>query len=286
MHEEGWYIFYFIFAGISMISSSVVTYKILQLGSFKANTTYLFLNLHVSLLIEGVSSLPVIYVPNTTICNMMGFLHFYSGLANILVMICLTLVYVNFLIYNNNRLNEAIKYFSSYVIFILPLITILPMSTNSYGVSIDQWCTLPSGDYTANIWSMVIFYLWVWAGLLFSAIVCIWATVYAYRHDLEIARKLFFSIGLYVIITLVCWLPRSVPRFLHIFIDFESSTLLYLLTNLPLYISGLLYSIFFYFDRTMLTRYENQSGENVEANLQFTWEDIELALTKRLSEAE
>jgi hypothetical protein len=110
--------------------------------------------LHATVLMEDISNLPIVYNGSNVICHFMGWLHYYTGFANILVVSFLSVHHFGYLNIESHShlINRYIRKYSVYMIFGLPLITLLPFITNSYGLETEIWCVLP-GNRTANTWA-------------------------------------------------------------------------------------------------------------------------------------
>ena len=124
--SDPWIVFFFVVAITSFLCSLYVLINVIRIGSFTEFRTYFLLLLHFTLLLQDLSCLPIVNVSSNGLCQFMGWLRFYSGFSNILVIFFFSLHYlcgVSFEQYEN-QINKFIRNYSLYVIFILPLITL------------------------------------------------------------------------------------------------------------------------------------------------------------------
>lgn len=249
---------------VSMIVTPIVIVHMYHQSNLEDLKYFLLFLLHITLFLEDISTLPYVWSSVDVLCKIMGWLHFYSGFANVLVVTLMGFHYLSYLLSNYpTQINLWIERYGVYLIFGLPLITLLPFSTDSYGVSNDDWCTLPSGSRASNNWAIIVFYSWIWLCIVINVVQL---SVALYRVNKQagveqLRSNLFTSIGLYILITTICWLPRVIPRLIHLFIDYESSDVLYLITTAPLYLSGIGYAAAYYLDvQTSRTRGRTRSS--------------------------
>lgn len=249
--DNPWMIAFIIIVIVSMMCTPVVIWHMYYHAPFAELKYSLLFVLHITLYLEEISTLPYAWSSVDVLCDVMGWLHFYSGFANVLVVTQMGFHYLSYLIsHYPTQINSWIQKYGTYVTFGLPLITLLPFSTNSYGVSNEVWCTLPSGSLVANNWAIIVFYAWIWLCLFLNTGQL---TIALFRLSQQtgveqVRNNIFSSIGLYIAITTLCWLPRAIPRLIHLFMDYKTSDILYLLTTVPLYLSGLGYAICYYID--------------------------------------
>lgn len=263
------YIIFYVVAAISFICSCYVTASIMKFGS-DAPSTKLVLYIHITLLIEDISSLPYIFNYNDILCKIMGFIHIYSGLANVVVVGSMMLTYRYLFIEDTWHISEFIVKWADYLVFVFPLITVLPFSTDSFGEEDgNTWCGLGNSDQTAQIWIVCVFYGWVLVILLASTgslINTIWTV---YKADPEMALKLFNSIGIYATITILSWIPRGISKISRLK-TFQSVWGYYFI-----YFSGFFYFLVFLSEKRSLELLEirnldeRKSGAPKES---FSWE--------------
>jgi hypothetical protein len=253
---------FLVIAAVSMACTLSVIAHIYHTSSFEDLRIVLIFLLHISVFIEDLSTLPYAYSWNDDFCSAMGWVHFYSGFCNINVVTLMGFHYLGSITSETraHRINKWISYYGHYFIFGLPVITVFPFITDSYGVSNNNWCTLPSKSRRSNDWAVGIFYGWIWILLLVNILQLTYSLYRSLKYDREVCRRLVLSIGLYILLTILCWLPRTVPRFVHLFVSYDSSDELYLWTTLPLYLSGLGYAACYLLDVRMHPRQRRTSS--------------------------
>jgi hypothetical protein len=129
---------------------------------------------------EEIVSLPYAYTGNETVCQVMGFIHAYSGLANIVAMWLLTLYYANYVYLSLDSIQRFVQHkrYTRIAVFIFPLITALPLSKGdnsgghdddkSYGKDHQIWCAFEAKDENSTLWIIMVYYLWAWLFILLS----------------------------------------------------------------------------------------------------------------------
>ena len=182
-------IFFFVFASLSTLSSITVCLLIyLQKQTIISSTSTccrLLFMLHMTLVIEEITSLPFAYNTNKEVCEIMGFLHAYSGLANIVAMWLLTLYYANYVYVSKNWIQRFIQNqrYTRLMVFVFPLITVLPLIVHygevlndksndddetSYGRDHDIFCAFEAKSHVATIWVIMVYYIWAWLFIFLS----------------------------------------------------------------------------------------------------------------------
>lgn len=274
---------YLVIVGISMVMSLFVTASIVRFGS-KTISTKLVLHLHITLLIEEITCIPYAYTGNHGLCEFVGFVHLYAGMANSLVIFFMMVVYRYLFVEDTWQVSKFIIRRLLILIYITPLISALPFTTTSYGTVGSAWCDIQNSTDKSAIWATVLFFGWICAFIVLSALMFFFTVWRVYKTDPEMATKLASSIGQYSIISILTWLPRIVAR---------EHTLDKEYANLVVYISGILYFLIFMRQKSALKLFEIFSQEqnidldgrgnsNVRAsNYMFSWEEDEEDSTTR-----
>lgn len=263
------YIIFYIVAAISFVCSVYVTASILKFGS-DAPSTKLVLFIHITLLIEDISSLPYVFNYNDNLCKIMGFIHIYSGLANVVVVGSMMVTYRYLFIEDTWHICAFIVKWANYLVFAFPLITLLPFITDSFGEEDgNTWCGLGNKNDIARIWIICVFYGWILIILISSSASLINTIWTVYKADPEMALKLFNSIGLYATITILSWIPRGISK-IKMIDTFQSVWGYYFI-----YFSGFFYFLVFLSEKRSLQLLEinnlseRKSGAPKES---FSWE--------------
>lgn len=99
------------------------------------------------------------------------------------------------------------------ICWIFPLVvTLLPLSTNSYGKvsKSDAWCFITGSDSNSSstlLWQLFGFYFWIWVGIILNFCIYISICLRLYR-SIALSRKVLKSIrrlALYPIVFVLCW---------------------------------------------------------------------------------
>ena len=241
MVYESAYIVYYVVAAISALCSIYVASTLCIVGSLKTSATKLLLLLHVTLLAEELTSIPHIFNDNRGLCSFIAFFHFYSGLANAAAIGLLVVSYRYHFLEDTWEVMSFIDKYSRYMVGVFPLITLLPFITNSYSNDNQIWCTMETDSHVTNVWAFTVFYGWAWLILDISIAVLIHTMYVVYSVDREFGRKLFSTTGLYAIISLLAWIPRTAARFSNFGGKLDNTAFLY--AYFPVYIAGICYTV-------------------------------------------
>lgn len=237
-------------AAFSFCCSLAVIYNLLVYYiSQKELRHYFFLYLHITLIFEDISSLPLVYVNSSGLCAFMGWFRFYSGLANVLVLFFYTYHYLSYLTYEKyaDQINEFIEKYSLYVIIIFPLITLLPFSMNEYQPVQNFVCAMPTTT-EGDAWELGTFYFIIIVLLGIIVFEMVRVNYQICRLQLKIYRRFFYSCTIYIQFSVASWWPRTFPRMYHIITNrFVSNSLIAFLT-IPVYISGIVFAAIFFID--------------------------------------
>lgn len=264
---SGLYIAFFILAGLSMIGSVYVIYSIVQFGSQKSCFTFLLLSFHLSMFAQEIVTLPYVFSGNEGLCEAVQFFHFYFGLMNILIVTMLVEAHRSSIFTDYWQAGTRILKYGLPIMLCFPMMTILPFCTGSYHAEHNKWCTLPYDS--SSVWAIAIYYSWIWLFLLVSFLLLVFSAIRIFKSDRKLARKFISTIGLYIIVAILSWIPRSMERLAH----FQTSTigdLSYFISYIPINISGILYTMIFIHEKESLKQYEEEVNEDQRFN--FSWE--------------
>lgn len=252
-------------------------------GTMKSCFTFLILCLHLSLMGEEVATLPNAYTNNESACVAMKFFHFYFSLMNITVVALLVECYRSFVLEDYYDSRARIMKYGIYIILIFPVITAIPFATGSYNVNDDDdnrgWCT-PSFEHDSS-WTLGIYFIWVWLCLLGAIGMLIYSGFRVCRKDKIVGKSFFSSIGLYVAVAILSWIPRSFVRLVQY--DHSPSIFLFFAAYLPIDISGICYTLIFLREQSTLEQMTIEQTDEV-GNLSFTWEKHEIMELTRSSQ--
>jgi len=281
MYHDAVYAYYTL-AGVSGACSVLVSATLCLYGSLRTPATRLLLLVHLTLFLEELSSLPYIYNPVESLCDTVSFLHFYSGLANAVAVGLLVISYrYHFFEEKADSVKLVFKY-SVLLVLGFPLITVLPFITDSYSNNNDVWCTMQVHTKTTNIWAIAIFYFPAWSILLISTIILVYTMCQVYSIDQEIGSNMFSTTGMYSIISILAWIPRSIARFIN-YGGGEVDNNAFLYAYIPVYVAGILYTCVFLREKKSLLlfdRWSDWTGDaetSGELRVSFTFESNQSA---------
>lgn len=243
---DPWLIEFWTLAGVSMLIMIVVIMYIYKFGRFNDLKTSLLFVLYLTVLIEEISYLPGAYNGNLGLCKFMGWLHYYSGFVNVLVIFLMSCHY--FSVICGERYQDFITDFIANYGFkfaaIFPLITLFPFLTDSYDETRGIWCSLPGDNEISNTWAYTIFYVWVILFLFIANLQFFYSIYRLWRVELNMRKRLFYSIGIYILISTYAWIPRILMRIFDFNVQ-GSYNIANLITTAQLYVSGLFYGLVF-----------------------------------------
>lgn len=250
----------YFFAVFSICCSCLVIVSLIRLG-INSSFSKVILYLHLTQVIDVLASLPEIYNLNPGLCEFIGFLHYYSSFSNVCAGAAINFVLYRSL-FSSNGFNSGSRYTEYWLeifIFIVPLITILPFTTNSFGSTLYdddisiKWCSVKKSS-TGTAWAYSVLYSWVWLIMIISSSVFTLILYRVYRTFSELAPKLVKIFGLYPIILALSWSLRSMRRFDNFTpLNLEPCSFY----NLPIYISGIFYSFIYVFKYDAWLEYES-----------------------------
>lgn len=282
MHIGPVLIWYYALAGLSVLCSIFVVVTLLFHGSLRTSATRLLVALHLTLICEELTALPYVYNGDRDLCTTVAFFHYYFALASIVAIGFLVISYRYHFFLDPLGISKFIQQWSLYLVVVLPMITFLPFSTNTYEAHEGPWCAI-GGHRDDHSWTFGVFYVWVWLILFCSAIWLAITMVQIYKVDKLSGRRLFSTVGMYSIISIVTWIPRTVEQV----INFTSGTLNseeWIISYIPLYIAGFLYTLVFLTEKKALILFDRafhmdhrEFDERTQST--FSWEGSDFRFT-------
>lgn len=237
----------YIVCGISILGSLFVTVSILKFGHSRVSTK-LVLYLHIGQIIQDIVSLPDLYYRNTALCKTAGFFYMYSGWSNIISVALMSMVYRKMFFMDQFGISGVCSKFCRELVFIFPLLTLVPFITNSYGSLHDTWCGITDDHGRFPHY----FILAIPLAIGFCSLFCfIFTLVRIYMKDFEMGRKVLKSLGMYALVTLIFWIPRlclEMGKDTNEAQDFAGCLLVYM--------TGAMYGIIFCREKTALKLFE------------------------------
>ncbi len=214
--------------------------------------------MHLTLLLEDISTLPFVYNGEATICQIMGFIRVYSGLSNIILVGCMVQVYRNLFIEDTYDTTAFLNKYAEWMAFVFPLITVLPFSMNMYQGINDTWCAEPIYTWQQTLWFWMVSLLWTFL-VIFPAVYTLSYTLYTvYRVDKELGNKLIKTIGMYSLVSLVVW---------NFLVASSFETLSHFTANFIIYLCGVLYFLIFLTEKKSLRLLEEFVASTHDPNL-------------------
>lgn len=249
---------FYVLVGVSSLSTILCLYSIWNHG-LKTRSSKLIFLLQTTQLLQNASSLP--YYGYDKVCQATAFMRTYSGFSNVVLGYYMTMA-VRDLLFKNEKVASRqwhyITRWQMFTIFGLPLITLIPFITNSYGPVDNQWCSFKD-DIVGDIWVIAVFLLWIWIFILASVSTLI-VSIYKIRDNVSnIISKVCLGSGLYALATVVCWIPRSILRLgLQYELDKRNkNTDIFIFMSVVLtYVCGLFYAIIYMREKEDLKKYE------------------------------
>lgn len=282
MHVSSTFIAYYTVASVSMLCSAFVILTLWFHGSLRTSATRLLLALHVTLVCEELTSLPNVFNGNDVICTGVAFLHFYFALASIIAIGFLVISYRYHFFRDSLGINKFIQNWALWLVILFPTITLLPFITSAYQEHSGPWCSIGShwDDYT---WTFVVFYLWVWIILFSSAIWLAYTMVQIYKIDKSSGHRLFSTVGMYSIVSIAAWIPRSAEQLMN----YTSGSLKsseWVISYIPIYLAGILYTMVFLTEKKSLILFDSafrgdQREYDERTQSTFSWEGSSFRFT-------
>jgi hypothetical protein len=265
---DSWIIAYLVVASIALLVNGIAIYYLIRFGSLTAITTRLVLFLHVSLLIENIGALPVVYNGNQGACNVMGFLYFYGVSANILSITLLTAVYHNF-VFDKVHRNSFIKKYAFFIAFIVPLAaTLLPYSTKGY-LADDDWCVVDTN------WAYVVYVPGAIA--LFSG--AFGYILYNTWSEEIVSKRLLSTVGMYIGMSYFAWIVSITTDLVEYFGKEPVSTGSTALDFGVGYVTAMAYAVSFVYNYSLFTKYEMETSNTRSSSMHITFAAFEAALS-------
>jgi hypothetical protein len=140
--------------------SVYVTVSILKLGKLNNLTTKLVLYLHITQIVEDFMTFPFLLTWNSEICSLGGWLHIYSQLSNQVCITILIAAYRHMFFEDKFGITKFTTKWSATLIYGVPLISLLPFMSGSYGEIHNGLCSFVGNDSNLNYFWQGGFYIW------------------------------------------------------------------------------------------------------------------------------
>jgi len=253
------FLFYYIIGVISILGCALVIAYLLRFGKFHTPFTYVVLYLHISLCLEEIVTLPYLFNEIPTICYIAEMLHYYAVLMNITSVVVIVQIHLCNVIDSMQHYMTRIEKYGPYCIIGFPCIVFLRLIDPVYQETQYPWCVIHANPFNPLLF--FTYYLWIYLALTLCLIRCLQSAYYIHlRADMYLAWKYFRAIGGYTFIALLAWLPTTITTVLNANPDDDGSTVIRLYSYLPLYISGLCYTLIFFHDKEAIASFEAYRG--------------------------
>ena len=266
-------IIYYTVAAIAAVCSIFVAATLLKNGMLHTPATKLLLALHTLLLVEEITVLPSLFDRAESICKLVEFLHIYSSLAFTSTVGLLVVSYRYHFFEDTNDVMKTIEKYWLYFIVLFPFLVMIPFlvsiitkedSVTAVGAS--EWCTIQTSGTVLYMVSFVLYYSIIWCILLFSTIFLSCTMYEVYVVDEMVGMKLMSTTGMYAIISIVSWIPRTCIRMIN-FSDEDPGNTSWIVAYMPVFISGMLLTVVFLSEKKALLLFDHSVAEH-----QFSWE--------------
>ena len=258
---------YYCFGAISIVCTLYVIGSIFVIGH-ETSPCRLVLYLHLTVLVENITTLPAVYTEDASLCAFLGFLRIYFGFANVIVLFMIVFHYRYIFIIDTLKLKEFVNKRREMIIFISPLISLLPFSTDGYGEYRSIWCSIKEDGDMDDMWSYVVYFGWILAIVGISALLMLHTIIQVYMADTAIAGSLVMSMGFYAVVAMLSWLPRALGRF---------GVIDPINANIFLYFSSIAYCIIFQLEKESLRKFEENAritfaDQSENGSVYFSWQ--------------
>jgi hypothetical protein len=279
------FIVYYFVAGVAILGSVNVLITIgYQFNSMNTCSTILIFFLHLSLVAEEIFALPHVYSYDSTVCIVAESFFEYFGLMNILVVGAMVYTHRWSILDPSVKVRGAVIRVGEAILFIFPMIVFIPFADEAYVLPNSPWCSRPYSAQDLR-WYLGVYLAWVWVVLIGSIISSIDLSVRITLTSKRLLKSYLTSIGLYTIISLICWIPRTLARFLGPDNDYTR-----FVAYIPIYLSGMCYAYIFKRNQVTMEMYELSRMDSYiveQADLMFVFDEKDrLSLESTNSDSE
>lgn len=256
--DTGVLIAYYCITSLSIVGSAFVSATIIKFGS-NTLSTKLVLYLHISQILQDIFVLPKVFTGDVVLCKIAGWLHIYSGMANIIVVAMMAITYRHLFFFDQYKIQPFMTKYVTYLVFGFPLVSVLPFSTNSYGKVKNDMCSFHKHN---EIFWFIGFLIWsVMTGIM--CIVLMLTTLCGvFRSDKTYGMQLLKTLGIYSIATMILWIPRFVMNVMN-YSNYDNLQFTDFLTS----IAGIIYCCIFLFEKKSLKIFElSSNNESLDVN--------------------
>jgi hypothetical protein len=235
----------------------------------------LLIYLHFALLVQEIVLLPFAFTGNPILCRIIGFIHSYSGLSNIVATFLLTLYCVNYISWSSKRIDQLIVRSKDFLCVLFPLITAIPLVMDDYGKH-DAWCQMHfqgiQNNSEAFALAIVFYYMWMWSFQFLTMVTLAVAVFDGLKTGggWFVVKSIVTNTGAYGIITWTCSIPHTIRKVLESMLLPRGNLLL----TLPLYTAGILFGLI-YICNPSITELPDKAYIR-ETELEFKMSDLDI----------
>lgn len=281
-YELRCFVAYYILAGFSISGAILVATTIVRSTSMSSPFTKIVLCLHLSLCLDEISLLPYAYSNSLTMCSIMEIVHYYVTLVNY----CSLFILVQAHLFNTmehwrtSAISVFIEKYGVHIVFIFPLIVFFRFMDSGFDAFAYPWCIIKPD--TANPLYFMTYFFWMYVLLGGSLLEVIVSTYYIYlRTDAWMTMRYFSTIGLYMTIAIIGLFPTFVISIVfNAESDDDPGITPPMITFIPVYVSGILYTGIFFYDREAIMNFDlyRQLNRNISKA------DVDLSVILGLSQ--
>jgi hypothetical protein len=250
MHYDSPIFISYIFLDVVALLSSACIIIYLCAGRLASGyITRLILYFHVTLILEDIAYVPLVYLHPSGLCTFVQFLGNYSSLSNAVASAFLAVAYRYTIVDDVYEITRFIAKYAFHFVFLFPLITVLPF------IREGAYNGHPTGDFcfmNPEVQHDEVAFSWFIATFLFPANVfaftmCFSVTRTLYNvykaADVRLMQQFASTIGVYAFINVVCWGFRSTYRIAFVSNIRAGNHILY--NTMPIPIGGILFALAF-----------------------------------------
>jgi hypothetical protein len=245
--------FFYVLSCLVILGNIWVSRSMIRIGLLTAQSKLIFY-LHLTMILENISSFPDAYTSNKALCAFVGFLKTYSMLANAFIMAHLILLYRYLFIEDSWLILRTLSRHREIWIFGVSLISLLPLFSRSYGIFEHDFCTIESRRNSVNLaWRIILFGFVMMGTTVFMFGSLIHTILVVFVNEKHYLSSLIRSAGIYGFLSISSFVPRCLAQL---------GVVPYDETFFLTYITGMLYLLLFLYEKEKIAAYELSSQNN------------------------
>lgn len=253
--QTSWYATYYALAVLSIGGAIAVIISIFRLRKSRTTFTNVVFCLHLSLMLDEITTLPYAFNSNSTFCVIIEMIHYYATLMNYFSLAILIQAHMCNVIESFRPYMSFLEKYGIYIICIAPLMVLFRFADTLYESPEYPWCCVHASILDPLY--ILTYYLWMWLVLCICSIQVATSTYYIYlKTDGYMAWRYFATIGFYMFIAIGQILPTTIITAMYSDADDDGSFSTRVGSFLPEYISGILYTFIFFRDREAIENFE------------------------------